>query len=62
MKKYFYDFDDGDLGFPISDQIGMDSEGHMMMRLDEHMAMDMDSGDIHRTSSWPSTDESDYFK
>lgn len=50
------------LDFQISDQIGMDSEGHMMMRLDGHLVIDMDSGDIHRTSSWPSTDESDYFK
>lgn len=34
----------------------------MMMRLDGHLAIDMDSGDIHLTASWPSTDESDYFK
>lgn len=62
MKKYFYDFDDGDFGFPISDQIGMDSEGHMMMRMSEQIAMDMDSGDIHMTSPWPSDNESDLFK
>ena len=37
----------------------MDSDGNMMMRMGDNMAMDMDSGDIHLVSSWPDDDEDD---
>ena len=30
----------------------MDSDGNLMMRMGDHMAMDMDTGDIHMISSW----------
>ena len=32
--------------------MAMDSNGNMMMRMSDNMAMDMDSGDIHIVSSW----------
>lgn len=35
----------------------MDSDGDLMMRMGDHMAMDMDTGDIHMISSWPDDDE-----
>ena len=38
--------------FRTSDNMAIDSDGHMMMRMSDNMAMDMDSGDIHFTSSW----------
>ena len=38
--------------------MGFDSDGNMMMRMSDNMAMDMDSGDIHFVSSW-SRDQSD---
>lgn len=56
--KMFFDYDNGDFGFSISDNMGMDSDGNMMMRMSDNMAMDMDSGDIHMISSW-SADEDD---
>ena len=58
MGKMFFDYDNGDFGFSISDNIGMDSDGKMMLRMSDNMAMDMDSGDIHMISSW-STDDDD---
>ena len=52
MRKMFFDYDNGDFGFSISDNMGMDSDGNMMMRMSDNMAIDMDSGDIHMISSW----------
>ena len=43
----FFDHDDCDFGFQISDTMGMDSDGNMMMRVGDNMAMDMDSGALH---------------
>ena len=57
MKTYI-DFDDGDIGFPISDKLAVDSDGNMMMRLNDNMAMEMDSLEIHFISSWPEENDS----
>ena len=51
MSKYIFDYDDGDF------TMAMDSDGNLMMRMGDHMAMDMDTGDIHMISSWPDDDE-----
>lgn len=57
MSKRFFDFDDGEFGMPISDNMAIDSEGDMMMRMSDNMDMDMDTGDIHFISGW--SDEED---
>ena len=36
----------------MSDDMGMDSDGDMMMRVGDNMAMDMDSGELHMVSGW----------
>lgn len=56
MSKYFYDYEDGDFAFTISDNMAMDSEGDFLMRMSDNMAMDMNSGDMHIISSWPDKD------
>ena len=56
MGKHFFDFEDGDFAFSISDNMAMDSDGDLMMRMGNNMAMDMDTGDIHMISSWPNDD------
>ena len=53
MGKHFFDFEDGDFAFSISDNMAMDSDGDLMMR------MGMDTGDIHMISSWPNDDDED---
>ena len=52
MSKQILDFDDGDLIFTTSGNIGFDSDGNMMMKMSDNMALDMDSGEIHFVSSW----------
>lgn len=60
MGKHFFDFEDGDFCFSLSDNMAMDSDGNMMMRMGDNTAMDMDSGDLHIISSW-GRDDNDFF-
>lgn len=53
----FFDADDGDFGFAFSDTMGMDSDGSLMMRVGDNMAMDMDSGEMHFVSGWDDDDD-----
>ena len=62
MDNYFFDFDDGDFAFSISDYMAMDSEGNLLMKIGSNMEMDMDSGEVHLTSEWPSEENNDYNK
>ena len=59
MGKHFFDYDDGDFAYSISDNMAIDSDGDLMMRMGDNMAMDMDSGDIHIISSWSDNYEED---
>lgn len=53
-----FDISDGDLIFG-GDDIGFDSDGHMMQNLGGGMAMDMDTGDLHFVSGWDDDDDDD---
>lgn len=44
MSKHFFDYDDGDFAYAVSDNMAIDSDGNMMMRMGDNMAMDMDTG------------------
>lgn len=57
MCKSFMDMEDGDICFSTSNNMAMDSEGHMMMRMGDSMAMDMDSGELHMVSNWDNDDD-----
>ena len=59
MSKQFFDYDNGDFAFSISDNMTMDSDGDLLMRMSDNMAMDMDSGDVHIISSWKDNDDED---
>ena len=48
----FFDIFKGKFGFKMSDDMGMDSDGDMMMRVGDNMAMDMDSGELHMVTGW----------
>ena len=52
-----FDYEDGDFIHILPNGMAMDSDGNLMMKLFDNMAMDMDSGDIHMVSSWTSDDE-----
>lgn len=53
----FFDYEDGDFIHILSDSIAMDSDGHMMTRMGDSMALDMDSGELHIVSGWPDDED-----
>ncbi len=59
MGKHFFDFEDGDFANSISNNMAIDSDSNLLMRMSNNMAMDMDSGELHSISDW-SYDEDDY--
>ena len=52
-----FDYSDGDFIMPMNDDMGMDSDGNLHMRMDANCSMDMESGDIHFTSPWERSDD-----
>lgn len=44
-----FDAEDGDFLIKMSDNMMMDSEGHLMQSFGSGMAMDMDTGELHMT-------------
>lgn len=53
----FFDYEDGDFIHTLSNSIAMDSDGHMMTRMGDSMALDMDSGKLHIVSGWPDDED-----
>lgn len=47
MGKHFFDYDDGNFAHTISGNMAIDSDGDLLMRMGDNMAMDMDSGELH---------------
>lgn len=58
MGKHFFDYEDDDFACSISDNIAIDSDGDLLIRMGDDMAMDMESGELHIISGW-SNDEDD---
>ena len=59
MSKNFFDFEDGDFAYSISDNMAIDSDGDLLMRMGSNMAMDMDSGELHSISGWSNEEDDD---
>lgn len=51
-EQKFYDYDDGNFAYTISDNMAIDSDGDLLMRMGDNMAMDMAIGDLHFISGW----------
>ncbi len=47
-----FDLDDDDFVFPLSNDMAMDSNGDLMIRLSSNMALDLESGDLHMVMGW----------
>ena len=57
MSKHFFDLEDGDYCYSISDNMAMNSDGDLMMRMGNNMAMNMDSGELHVVWGWDDEDD-----
>lgn len=54
-----FDYEDGEFLHIVSGHMAVDFDGNPMIRLSDNTVMDMDSGDIHMISSWPSGEGGD---
>ena len=57
-----FDVEDGDFLIKMSDNMMMDSEGHLMQSYGNNMAMDMETGELHMTMggfSYPFEEDGD---
>ena len=54
-----FDLDNGDFLFGRSGNIAFDSDGGMMIRMGDNMAMDMETGEMHMVSGWDNDEEDD---
>ena len=47
-----FDLDDDDFVFPLSNDMAMNSNGDLMIRLGDNMALDLECGDLHMVMGW----------
>ena len=59
MAKHFFDYDNGNFAHTISENMAIDSDGDLLMRMGDNTAMDMDSGDMHFISGWVDDNDND---
>ena len=57
MRNSIFDYDNGDFIFPTSGNTGIDSDGNLHMRMGDNMSMNMETGELHFTSSWKNDDD-----
>ena len=57
MCNIIFDYDEGDFIFPTSGNMSIDSNGNLHMRMGDNLSMDMETGDLHFTSSWKNDDD-----
>ncbi len=51
MSKYFLDLDSGDIGF-ADGEFGYNSKGDPLMRVEDNMFTNMNTGEVHFADSW----------
>lgn len=59
MDKYFFDYKDGDFARSISDNMTIDSDEDLLIRMGDNIAMDIDSGELHIISGWSNDEDND---
>lgn len=57
MCRHFFDYEDGNFAHTISDNMAINSDGDLLMRMGDNMAMDMESGELHFISGWSDNEE-----
>ena len=57
MGKHFFDYENGSIGMSLSGNMLIDSDGDLMMKMSDNMAMDMDFGELHLISSFGEDDD-----
>ncbi len=56
MSTPIFDYDDGDFIYQTSDNMGMDSNGDLHIRVGDNMSMALDTGELNFNSGWKNDD------
>ena len=59
MGKHFFDYEGGNFAYSNSDNMAINSDGDLLMRMGTNMAIDMNSGELHIISGWPNDEDDD---
>ena len=57
MNKKLFDYNDSSFAHTISNNMAIDSNGEMIMRISDNVAIDMETGDLHFISGWSDEEE-----
>ena len=60
MSDPIFDLDSWNPMFPIDDDTAVDSDGHFIKRMNDGMALDLDTGRMHFTTSWPEEEPDEF--
>ena len=52
-----FDFTKSEVLFDSDDDMAMDTEGHIYVRVSDDCAMDLESGELHFTSDWDNDED-----
>ena len=61
MYNPIFDYDNGDFIYQTSENMGIDSDGDIHMRISDNMSMDIDTGELHFNSGWQNSDDDNDF-
>lgn len=61
MYNPIFDYDNGDFIYQTSENMGIDSDGDIHIRISDNISMDMDTGELHFNSGWEDDSDNDDF-
>lgn len=59
MCGTFLDLESGELGFSMGNDTLVSSDGHLMSRMSDNSALDLDTGELHLISSFEFDEDDD---
>jgi hypothetical protein len=57
MSKTFFDYNSGDFGYSMSGDTLMSSDGHLLSKMSDSLALDLETGELHIISSYDTDDD-----
>ncbi|MGP1432692.1 MAG: hypothetical protein ACTTKP_00230 [Catonella sp.] len=61
MYNPIFNYDDDNFIYQTSDDMGIDSDGDIHMRISDNMSMDIDTVELHFNSGWQNSDDDNDF-
>ena len=61
MYNPIFNYDNGDFIYQTSENMGIDSDGDIHIRIGDNISMHMDTGELHFNSGWEDDSDNDDF-